>query len=79
MPSMPSLSVLNLGDNVERKIKDADSIHSILINGVPQTVENNEVDIDIQSIVDAKVARALQGISFSVNFTTGELTYTIGS
>ena len=75
----PKVSVINFGDGVDRDIKDAESIISISVNGTQQTKTNRAVDIDIQSIVSAQVAAALQGVSFSVDFSTGELIYTIGS
>jgi hypothetical protein len=76
---MPSLSVLNLGDGVFRKLKDSDSVHSISIHGIGQTVTNNSVDLDVESaiepFVDEKIAIVAQLPTFSVDFTTGELIY----
>ena len=43
------VKALNFGDNVDRFIKDSESVHSIKVNGVSQTVTNNAVDLDVAS------------------------------
>lgn len=45
---MADVSVLNFNDGGgNRNVKDTKSIHSISVNGVPQTVSSNAVNLDI--------------------------------
>ena len=71
---MDSISVLNL-TGTDAKVKDADSVHTISINGTSQTVSNNHADLDVDSRIETIVN---QIPIFNINFVTGELMYAEG-
>lgn len=41
------VTTINFGDNVNRLIKDSESVHSIQVNGVAQSVSGNAVNLDV--------------------------------